>query len=115
MIEETEKQIAVFHKAEAALIFNSGYDANVGVLSCMPQKGDTILFDQFCHASIRDGIRLSFAQSFSFAHNDINELEKKLKAIRKCRRNIFVVTESVFSMDGDFCCLHDFIDLCKKL
>ena len=115
LIEKVENQIAIFHKAEAALIFNSGYDANIGVLSCIPQKGDTILYDQFCHASIRDGIRLSFAQSFSFAHNDMNEFEKKLKAIpANIGRKIFVVTESVFSMDGDFCCLNDIIVLCKK-
>ena len=114
-IEEAETQIAAFHKAEAALIFNSGYDANVGVLSCVPQKADTILYDQFCHASIRDGIRLSFAQSFSFAHNDINELEKKLKAVQADNaKKIFIVTESVFSMDGDFCCLNEIIFLCKK-
>ena len=114
-MEETETQIANFHKAEAALIFNSGYDANVGVLSCVPQKGDIILYDQLCHASIRDGIRLSFARSFSFAHNDANELEKKLTAISVSVENeIFIVTESVFSMDGDFCCLSEMIDLCKK-
>jgi 8-amino-7-oxononanoate synthase len=115
LVEETEKHIANFHKAEAAIIFNSGYDANVGLLSCVPQKGDIILYDQLCHASIRDGIRLSFAQSFSFAHNDANELEKKLKSLPvSAGKNIFVVTESVFSMDGDFCCLHELIDLCKK-
>ncbi|HEY2725527.1 MAG TPA: pyridoxal phosphate-dependent aminotransferase family protein, partial [Parafilimonas sp.] len=62
-----------------------------------------------------DGIRLSFAQSFSFAHNDTNELEKKLKAVPiNADRKIFVITESVFSMDGDFCCLQEIIDLCKK-
>jgi 8-amino-7-oxononanoate synthase len=106
LIEESENKIAIFHKAEAALIFNSGYDANVGVLSCVPQKAHTILYDQFCHASIRDGIRLSFAQSFSFAHNDMNELEKKLKAVQEDNaKKIFIVTECVFSMDGDFCFL----------
>lgn len=110
LIEETEKQIASFHKSDAALIFNSGYDANVGLLSCVSQKGDTILYDQLCHASIRDGIRLSFAQSFSFAHNNIIELERKLKT---AKGNIFIVTESVFSMDGDFCPLHKIIQLTK--
>jgi 8-amino-7-oxononanoate synthase len=114
LAEETEQQIAAFHNAEAALIFNSGYDANVGVLSCVPQKGDIILYDQLCHASIRDGIRLSFAQSFSFAHNDINDLEKKLQATAEASKNIFIVTESVFSMDGDFCDLKNILHLCKK-
>lgn len=111
LIEETEKQIALFHKAEAAIIFNSGYDANIGVLSSIPQKGDTILYDSLCHASIRDGIRLSFAQSFSFAHNDMAELEKKLKT---ATGTIFIVTESVFSMDGDFCPLQQMAALSKK-
>lgn len=114
LIEEAEKQIALFHKAGAALIFNSGYDANIGVLSSIPQKGDTILYDALCHASIRDGIRLSFAQSFSFAHNDIAELEKKLKTIPvTIGSNIFIVTESVFSMDGDFCPLQKIVALSK--
>jgi 8-amino-7-oxononanoate synthase len=114
LVEKTEQQIAAFHKAETALIFNSGYDANIGVLSCVPQKGDIILYDQLCHASIRDGIRLSFAQSFSFAHNDIDELEKKLQVAAGSSKNIFIVTESVFSMDGDFCDLKSVIHLSKK-
>jgi len=111
LIEEIEKQIATFHKAEAALILNSGYDANIGLLSAVPQKGDTILYDQLCHASLRDGIRLSFAQSFSFEHNNLDELEKKMKS---ATGNIFIVTESVFSMDGDFCPLQQLVSLSKK-
>jgi len=111
LIEETESFIAEFHQSEAALIFNSGYDANLGVLSCVPQKGDTILYDALCHASIRDGIRLSFATAFSFAHNDMDDLAKKLKA---ATGTIFVVTESVFSMDGDMCPLAETIELCNQ-
>src|SRR6478735_8826337 len=111
LIEETETQIAFFHQSEAALIFNSGYDANIGLLSAVPQKGDTILYDQLCHASLRDGIRLSFAQSFSFAHNDMAELEKKLKS---SSGNIFMATESIFSMDGDLCPLTHLVHLSKK-
>lgn len=111
LAEETEQQLAAFHESEAALIFNSGYDANMGVLAAVPQRGDTILYDQLCHASIRDGIRLSFAQSFSFVHNDINDLEKKLK---QAAGNIFIVTESVFSMDGDICPLQEMIILCQQ-
>jgi 8-amino-7-oxononanoate synthase len=115
LIEETEKEIAVFHEAEAALIFNSGYDTNIGVLSSVPQKGDIIIYDQLCHASIRDGIRLSFAQNFSFAHNDMSDLEKKLKSISISNdNNIFIVTESVFSMDGDLCPLEELISSSKK-
>ncbi|MEO6327512.1 MAG: 8-amino-7-oxononanoate synthase [Ginsengibacter sp.] len=111
LIEETEKAIADFHDAEEGLIFNSGYDANVGLLSCVPQKGDTILYDKLSHASIRDGIRLSFAESLSFLHNDVEDLEKKLKV---SKGNIFVVTESVFSMDGDTAPLVEIVALCEK-
>ncbi|MBL0883375.1 MAG: pyridoxal phosphate-dependent aminotransferase family protein [Chitinophagaceae bacterium] len=111
LINETEQKIATFHQAEAALIFNSGYDANLGLLSSVPQKGDTILYDYLSHASIRDGIRLSFARSFSFAHNDLNDLESKLK---QATGTIFIVTESVFSMDGDTCPLDALVTLADR-
>ena len=110
-IEDTEWQIARFHDAPAALIFNSGYDANVGLMACVAQRGDTILYDKKSHASIRDGIRLSFADSFSFAHNDLDDLEKNLK---QRKGNCFVVTESVFSMDGDMAPLTEIVSLCEK-
>ena len=111
LMEETEKLIGMFHQSEAALIFNSGYDANLGLFSCVPQRGDTVLYDYLSHASIRDGIRLSFAEAFSFAHNDIDDLEKKLKT---AKGNIFVVTESVFSMDGDIAPLKEIANLCTQ-
>lgn len=135
LIEEIEQYIAAFHEARAGLIFNSGYDANLGLLSCVPRRGDTILYDQLSHASIRDGIRLSFAGSFPFAHNDLQELEKKLQAaqvnggsatqdnrapatkdnyFRTSQGNIFVVTESVFSMDGDKAPLPEMAILCEQ-
>jgi 8-amino-7-oxononanoate synthase len=110
LIEETEKYVASFHEAEAGLIFNSGYDANLGLLSCIAGKGDTILYDFLCHASIRDGIRLSFAQSWSFQHNDLYDLKKKLQ---QATGNLFVVTESVFSMDGEHSPLMELADLCN--
>ena len=113
LIEETEKQIADFHVAEAGLIFNSGYDANMGLLSSVPQKGDTIIYDQLSHASLRDGIRLSFASSFSFLHNDLEDLKKKLSS-SDADHQIFVVTGSVFSMDGDIAPLREIADLCEK-
>ncbi len=113
LIEETEKTIADFHQAETGLIFNSGYDANTGLLSCVPQKNDTIIFDQLSHASLRDGIRLSFANSFSFFHNDLQDLEKKLKSVNTTGQR-FVVTESVFSMDGDMAPLKEISDLSEK-
>ncbi|MDD5569549.1 MAG: 8-amino-7-oxononanoate synthase [Bacteroidales bacterium] len=96
--EELEKYIAEFHDAEAGLIFNSGFDANIGLLSCVPQRGDTIIYDELSHASIRDGARLSYANSYSFKHNDTCDLQNKLEI---AKGNIFVVIESVYSMDGD--------------
>ncbi len=111
LIEDTEKLIAKFHDAEAGLILNSGYDANIGLLSCVPQRGDTVIYDYLSHASIRDGIRLSFAESIPFTHNQLEDLEKKIKT---AKGNIFVVTESVFSMDGDVAPLVGISDLCKK-
>lgn len=110
LIEETEQQLATFHQSDAALLFNSGYDANLGLLSAVPQKGDTILYDQLSHASIRDGIRLSFATAFSFAHNDMDDLRKKLE---HATGNIFIVTESVFSMDGDYCPMEELVTISR--
>jgi 8-amino-7-oxononanoate synthase len=111
LVEETEKQIAAFHRAAAGLLYNSGYDANLGLLSCVPQRGDTIIYDYLSHASLRDGIRLSFAQAFSFRHNDLEDLEKKLQ---QATGTIFVVTESVFSMDGDLAPLAAISELCEQ-
>ena len=96
--EALEKKIAAFHQSEAALIFNSGYDANVGFFSALPKRGDTVLYDELIHASIRDGIRLGLAKSFSFKHNDVSDLKSK---IAKAEGNVFVVVESIYSMDGD--------------
>src|SRR5215203_619079 len=67
LIEKTEEKIAAFHKCESALVFNSGYNANVGVISAVAQRGDTIFYDALAHASIRDGVRLSFANAHSFS------------------------------------------------
>lgn len=99
LYEQTENFIAKFHNAESALIFNSGYDANVGFFSSVPQKGDLILFDELCHASIRDGIQLSNAKSYKFAHNDFEDMERLIS--KNPETTIYIVTESVFSMDGD--------------
>lgn len=113
LIEAVEKTIADFHGAEAGLIYNSGYDANLGVLSCVPQRGDVVLYDALSHASIRDGIRLSFARAYAFAHNDLGDLERRLVAA-PVTTNIFVLTESVFSMDGDQAPLAGMVALCRR-
>ena len=109
---ETENYIADFHKSESALIFNSGYDANVGFFSSLPQKGDLILYDELCHASIRDGIQLSNAKAYKFNHNDFEDLEKLI--LRNPNTIIYIVTESVFSMDGDCPNLEELVQVSEK-
>nr|WP_294935050.1 pyridoxal phosphate-dependent aminotransferase family protein [uncultured Flavobacterium sp.] len=111
---EAEDFIAQFHKAESALIFNSGYDANVGFFSAVPQRSDVILYDELSHASIRDGIQLSNAKAYKFQHNDFEDLEKLLQRFQKETSEIYVVTESVFSMDGDCPNLEELIALTEK-
>lgn len=112
LYQETEKFIANFHRSESALIFNSGYDANVGFFSSVPQKGDLILYDELCHASIRDGIQLSNAKAYKFAHNDFEDLERLI--LRNENSTTYIVTESVFSMDGDTPNLEELARLSEK-
>jgi 8-amino-7-oxononanoate synthase len=115
--QEAENYIAKFHLSESALLFNSGYDANVGFFSAVPQRNDVILFDELAHASIRDGIQLSNAKSYKFQHNDFEDLERiilKLTPENQQTSTIFVVTESVFSMDGDTPNLEELVQICEK-
>lgn len=112
LYKEAEEFIAAFHQAQAALIFNSGYDANVGFFSAVPQRNDVILYDELCHASIRDGIQMGHAKAYKFAHNDFEELEKLL--VRFQPRTIYITTESVFSMDGDCPNIEELISLSEK-
>lgn len=109
-----ENAIAKFHESSAALIFNSGYDANVGFFSSVPQRNDVILYDELCHASIRDGITMSTAKSYKFQHNDLEDLESIIKRYHTEPVEVYVVTESVFSMDGDCPNLEELVALCKK-
>ncbi|UTW61083.1 aminotransferase class I/II-fold pyridoxal phosphate-dependent enzyme [bacterium SCSIO 12741] len=95
---QAETHMAAFFQSEDALLFNSGYDANLGIFSSIPQKGDTVIYDEWCHASIRDGIRLSHARSVKFKHNNLMDLRKKMEA---AEGNIYIALESVYSMDGD--------------
>jgi 8-amino-7-oxononanoate synthase len=115
--EEAENHIAKFHRVESALIFNSGYDANVGFFGAVPQKGDLILFDELAHASIRDGIQLSNSKSYKFKHNDFEDLERlllKLSTDSQQPTAIYIVTESVFSMDGDCPNLEELVQITSK-
>lgn len=97
-VEELEDYAAEFFRQPAALLFNSGYSANLGLLSCVPQRGDTIIYDEYCHASIRDGIQLSNADAYKFRHNDTEHLQKRLKT---AKGTVYVVVEAIYSMDGD--------------
>lgn len=110
--EALEKEIAVFHNAEAALIFNSGYVANIGLISTIANKGDIILYDKLVHASIRDGIQLSNAKAYSFRHNDLAALEGKLK--RSEGNQTFIIVESLYSMDGDLAPLKKIVELADE-
>lgn len=116
--QEAESFIAQFHQSESALIFNSGYDANVGFFGAVPQRNDVVLFDELCHASIRDGIKMGNAKSFKFNHNDFENLEKlilkQLITQNSQLKNIYIVTESVFSMDGDTPNLEELVGLADK-
>lgn len=111
-----ENYVAEFHNSEAALIFNSGYDANIGFFSCVPSRGDVILFDEYIHASIRDGIKMSNARAFKFSHNDLRDLETKVKKNKKEYGDgeIYIITESVFSMDGDSPFLEELVRIAKE-
>jgi 8-amino-7-oxononanoate synthase len=114
---ETEDFISQFHQSEAALIFNSGFDANVGFFSSVPQRNDIILYDELCHASIRDGIQMSNAKSYKFIHNDLKDLERLiLKSTTNNQQptTLYIVTESVFSMDGDIPNLQELVELSEK-
>lgn len=113
----TENYIADFHQSETALIFNSGYDANVGFFSAVPQRNDIILYDELCHASIRDGIQMSHAKSYKFQHNDYEDLEQLLNKFQDSNSQlstVYIVTESVFSMDGDAPNMEILVQLSEK-
>ncbi len=111
--EELEAKLAEFKNTEAALVFNSGFQANVGILSTLTDKGDVILSDSLNHASIIDGCRLSKAQTFVYAHGDLAALETCLKQAAPARRRL-IVTETIFSMDGDQAPLAEIVELAEK-
>ena len=135
-VEDLEQEIADFHGAEAGLIFNSGYDANVGLLSCIPQKNDILITDELIHASMIDGARLSYATKYKFKHNDVEDLEKRIGIAQAPQppegelkldsmipplgvgatdaSGLFIALESVYSMDGDLAKLSEISDLCER-
>ena len=111
--EEFERRLADFKHTEASLSFQSGFTANVGVLQSLLTDKDVIISDQLNHASIIDGIRLSRAPRKVFPHKDMNGLESALKETQNARVRL-VVTDGVFSMDGDIAPMPDIVDLAER-
>lgn len=120
--EELERFIATFHDAPTGLLFNSGFDANVGVFSCLPQSGDIIIYDELIHASVHEGMRLSRAKTkIQFAHNSVSDLETVIKEIisdgstsLQHPYNVFIAVETLYSMDGDTAPLEQIAPLVQK-
>ncbi|MEM7484508.1 MAG: pyridoxal phosphate-dependent aminotransferase family protein [Bacteroidota bacterium] len=117
LYQKLENFLAFYHKSSAALVFNSGYDANIGFFEAVPQKGDLIFYDELVHASIRDGIKMSNAKAYKFKHNSLDDLLLCVERSRNATSEnavIYIVTESVFSMDGDSPNLKTLSDFCLE-
>jgi 8-amino-7-oxononanoate synthase len=112
--EKLEEATAKFKGKEAALVFNSGYQANVGIISAVCGSCDAVYADKLSHASILDGVSLSGAKLFRFAHNDVGHLESLLKNTAGDFADKLIVTESVFSMDGDKAPLRELAELKER-
>ncbi len=111
---QLEEEIAQFKAKEAALIFGSGYLANIGVIPALVNRGDLLVTDRLSHASIYDGCLLSGAKVIRFRHNDMDHLQQILHEKRSQYNRALVVVESIYSMDGDRCPLKDLVDLKKQ-
>lgn len=112
--DNLETSISKAYKSEACLLYNSGYHANVGILSALTTKKDLIIADKLVHASLIDGIKLSDASFIRYKHLDYRHLESLLEKNRSNYEQVFIVSESIFSMDGDIADLHKLVELKKK-
>ena len=112
--DELEKLLAKFKEEEAVIVYQSGFNCNAGTLQAIAQEGDLILSDKLNHASIIDGAKLSKAKKSTFEHSDMKDLEKVLKETRKEYQNVIIVTDGVFSMDGDIAKLPEIVELAEK-
>jgi len=110
----TERMIAAYHGHAAALVFSSGYTANLGLLSAILRRTDMILYDELMHASCRDGIRLGQARAVRFAHNQLTEADLIAARAKRPDGQLFVLTEGRFSMDGDLAPLSAMTELCDR-
>lgn len=117
LVMDLEDELAIRFNSPSALLFNSGFDLNLGLLSTIPAENDIILLDQNIHASLRLGAKLSKASRNYFRHNDLEHLKDRLKFYRQkigTKKNIFVVVESIYSMDGDMAPLIGVAELAQK-
>jgi len=113
--KELEAQLAALKGCEDALIFSSGYGANVGLVTALLNNNDLVIYDKYSHASFTDGLKMSGAEGIHFSHNDAEELEKFLTRLKAdTNRNIFVGVEGVYSMDGDIAPLDKIVPMCKS-
>jgi 8-amino-7-oxononanoate synthase len=108
---ELAAEVAAFKDKEAAIVFPTGYSANVGFISSVMRAGDTILLDQYSHASIVDGAILAKSKTVFFRHNNPLDLERKLTGVKGKK---LVVVEGVYSMDGDVCLLPEIVEVAKR-
>lgn len=109
-----EKTFAKLFNKEAALLFNTGYQCNQGIISALFSKGDCIFSDKLNHASIVSGLQISRAEHFRYKHNDYENLEMLLKTHRNKFKNAIIISESVFSMDGDIADIKKLVELKEK-
>ena len=112
--EQLDHKIALFKKEEAALVFQSGFMCNAGVIQAVTEKGDLIISDELNHASIIDGVRLSRADKVVYKHSDMADLERILVEKRSSYNQVLIITDGVFSMDGDIAKLDQIVKLAKK-
>ncbi len=114
ILEELEELLAEFKREEAVTVFQSGLNCNIGTIQAIVNKGDLIISDELNHASIIDGVRLSKADKAVFKHSDMKDLEKVLQEKRDQYANVLIITDGVFSMDGDLAKLPEIVALAKK-
>jgi glycine C-acetyltransferase len=114
ILEELEELLAEFKREEAVTCFQSGLNCNIGAIQAIVNKGDIIISDELNHASIIDGVRLSRADKAVYKHSDMEDLERVLKEKRKEYNTCLIITDGVFSMDGDLAKLPEIVELAKK-